>query len=497
MSDNSILQYILIPMLMTVTTQFISRMEYLNISNIMNFFIEFNWKTCGKTRNSIVLKGERIRSVCHYSGDSNVVESFTNTFSAIWEYIVKNDNDSNFYELTELNNTSSSYIKKEHNTFYFVSQPLPFLVDQKLQLYGKTIMNSETQEKKGTGGLVTCQNITIELFSYTKQISDIQLFLNTITEKYIDKIKTAREKNRYIYTIKQVEYEDYYEDCWNESLFETTRSFDNLFFNEKDVLLKKINFFIENKEWYYEKGLPYTLGIGLSGKPGTGKTSVIKSIAQYTNRHIVNVSMKLFKNRKQLYKFFFETTYNRKNVKDSIGYDNKIIVIEDIDCLGDIVLERKKTTDHNRTNMITTNVLHSIMDKESSKEPNNEKCENDVKRVFKIETDPITLDDILNIFDGIEEHTGRIMIITSNHYEKLDKALTRPGRIDIKMEMSNLSRDSIFEIYNHLYNKQIPRHIMNKIPDYKCTPAEVMNVFLNNQYDEKKFLKQLCIHKIE
>ena len=134
MSDSSVLQYILIPMLMTVTTQFISRMEYLNISNIMNFFIEFNWKTFGKTRNSIVLKGERIRSVCHYSGDSNVVESFTNTFSAIWEYIVKNDNDSNFYELTELNNTSSSYIKKEHNTFYFVSQPLPFLVDQKLQL---------------------------------------------------------------------------------------------------------------------------------------------------------------------------------------------------------------------------------------------------------------------------------------------------------------------------------------------------------------------------
>ena len=89
------------------------------------------------------------------------------------------------------------------------------------------------------------------------------------------------------------------------------------------------------------------------------------------------------------------------------------------------------------------------------------------------------------------------MIITSNHYDKLDKALTRPGRIDIKLEMSKLSIESIVEIYNHLYDKKIPKYALKSLPDYKYTPAEVMNVFLNNQYDEKHFLKQLCIHKIE
>ena len=50
--------------------------------------------------------------------------------------------------------------------------------------------------------------------------------------------------------------EDYYSDCWSESVFETTRSFDNLYFNEKKELLNKLDFFLQNKDWYYKKGIP-------------------------------------------------------------------------------------------------------------------------------------------------------------------------------------------------------------------------------------------------
>ena len=132
MSDSTMLQYILIPMLMTVATHFLSRLENINIDSIKTLFTEFKWENFGKKSNSVFLTGERIRSVCHYSGESNVVESFTNTFSAIWEYIVKN-NIHNCHELTELNNKSSSSINNDHTAFFFVSQSASFLIDKELQ----------------------------------------------------------------------------------------------------------------------------------------------------------------------------------------------------------------------------------------------------------------------------------------------------------------------------------------------------------------------------
>jgi len=55
-------------------------------------------------------------------------------------------------------------------------------------------------------------------------------------------------------------------------------------------------------------------------------------------------------------------------------------------------------------------------------------------------------DDILNAWDGIIETPGRILIISSNHYEKLDPALVRPGRIDITLELL-IFVDDIFDVW--------------------------------------------------
>ena len=108
-----------------------------------------------------------------------------------------------------------------------------------------------------------------------------------------------------------------------------------------------------------------------------------------------------------------------------------------------------------------------------------------------LNNDPITLDDILNIWDGINETPGRILIMTSNHYDKLDPALIRPGRIDIKLEMSYLSKECVMKIFEHLYGKKVPRKYISSIPDKKLTPAKLMNIYINNQQSEKEFLTEL------
>ena len=91
--------------------------------------------------------------MCQYSGETNIVESFTNTFSALWEYIINSNEYKDISELTELNSNSSSRIDNEQKTFYYVSQETNFLINKELDLYGRTSVRIDTQEKKNGGSI--------------------------------------------------------------------------------------------------------------------------------------------------------------------------------------------------------------------------------------------------------------------------------------------------------------------------------------------------------
>ena len=116
------------------------------------------------------------------------------------------------------------------------------------------------------------------------------------------------------------------------------------------------------------------------------------------------------------------------------------------------------------------------------------------KLISKNNEEVITLDDILNLWDGIRETPGRILIISSNHYDKLDPALVRPGRIDITHELKNVGHDTLAEMYFNLFETKIDREKLLNVEEFLYSPAEIINMYVANK-NEEAFMTRLLENK--
>ena len=457
-------------------------------------------------KNMITMSGKKCSSI-NYHCAPIVSSAFGDPFKATWNKIIneidKNSSVNEIKDFLTLTQNSSYYgddkENEKNNDAFIVSQKTPFIFNKELKIFALTkIFSEESTNDKEKGLTSKIDNIEIILFSYESSLSTMKTYLDDLTKSYLENIEKSRNNKQFIYTLIKTKFEDSKYECWKESCFDTTRSFNNMFFEKKSEVLEKVDFFLQNKDWYYSKGIPYTIGFGLHGPPGTGKTSFIKSLAKYTNRHVIVLSLKLIKTTRQLQSFFYEDRYNDNNKKRSIGFEKKIIVIEDIDAQGDIVLDRSKKKSKNPSIDFTkitekTNVgdvIKTIIENEKDDE------KKIISTVMKpTDDEPITLDDILNLWDGIEETSGRMLVISSNHYSELDPALTRPGRIDVSVEMNNTSRKIIAEMYNHLYETKINPKILNKVKQHFYSPAEIINLYLMHKNDEDAFIERLLMNK--
>ena len=175
------------------------------------------------------------------------------------------------------------------------------------------------------------------------------------------------------------------------SHWESTKTFQNTFFPEKEEIIKDIDFFQNNKNWYEEKGFPYTLGFLFHGEPGTGKTSTIKAIANYTRRNIVEI--KKIKSYSETREIFSSKYLDKKE----IPIDKRLFVFEDIDCGGneEIIMDRKlKKNDKPQKRANKWSVTPPLPDEdegEAAAEPE------------------ITLSDLLGVLDGLLEQPGRMI----------------------------------------------------------------------------------------
>ena len=257
---------------------------------------------------------------------------------------------------------------------------------------------------------------------------------------------------------------------YTKTKFVTNRTFDNVFFEQKKQVQHRTKFFLERRDWYDRKGIPYTLGFLYHGPPGTGKTSTIKAIANEGKRHIINIQLSEIKTKQQLQHLFFNDeihVYNGTNLERyTIPVSERLYVIEDIDAMGDAVLKRE----WKKPVAVKKDDLEPFLHKEEEK-------------------DALDLSFLLNLLDGTLEANGRILIITTNFPERIDRALIRPGRIDMIVHFQKCTLAVLNEMVNSFYDREVVLTDANL--DGKWTPAEVNQILFRNFEDPDAGIKEL------
>jgi len=368
--------------------------------------------------------------------------------------------------------------------------------------------------------------ISFKIFTNKENTPYLKQFVDTCEKDYIIRKKNKLGESLYFFDHHVVPKSDFSNSpdkerpIFTKNLFVTNRTFKNIFFESKQHLENRVNFFMNRKQWYDAKGIPHCLGLLLHGSPGCGKTSTIKAIANVTNRHIININLSKIKSKTQLKSLFYDekiAVLEKNDVGGNMEHyiipiDHRLFIIEDVDCLdGDLLFRRDKEKEKKKKQKAKVATPISTIPPTdpasmyaglmggygsanqplpSAKNPRKDDEDDDPD-------DKIDLSSILNILDGTLETPGRILIITSNYPEKLDQALVRPGRIDMIIEFKKCNRAIITEMYESFYEASPNQEDINKIDEYKWTPAETSQILFKNFYDPDQALHDLINNQPE
>jgi chaperone BCS1 len=150
-----------------------------------------------------------------------------------------------------------------------------------------------------------------------------------------------------------------------------------------EKILNDVQDFVKSSKYYSDRGIPYRRGYLLYGPPGSGKSSFIQALAGELGYNICLLSL----NDRGL-------SDDRLSVLMANTPPRSIVLLEDVDAAF-----------VNRSNQ---------------------------ERSYNV-----TFSGLLNMLDGVASSEERIMFLTTNHIEKLDAALIRPGRVDVQMYIGN------------------------------------------------------------
>jgi hypothetical protein len=327
--------------------------------------------------------------------------------------------------------------------------------------------------------------LKFKLFCYDHEIQHIQSFIDRCNQDYERRIANKLGTNLFFFDMltqskSKRSVQNKLPDShliYTKHLFHTTRTFGNVFFEQREKVKNHVEFFLNRKDWYEKKGIPYTLGFMFHGEAGTGKTSTIKAIANTARRHIINVQLSHIKTKEQLRHLFFNDEIHvsdgTKTERYTIPVHERLYVIEDIDAMGDTVLERKwkKPVVEEKKKTAEDAWMQARLDEEETVEP-------------------IDLSFLLNLLDGTLEASGRILCISSNFPERIDKALIRPGRIDMIVHFRKCNRDILRQMVDSFYDQTFEDWTGDNM-NYKWSPAEVNQILFRNFKEPTRAIEEL------
>ena len=257
------------------------------------------------------------------------------------------------------------------------------------------------------------------------------LFAKKSIKSLIKKMGNYGQKYVNTHNKDKVEIKVWNNGSWHVDSHRKPKELSKIYFKQKGDLVKDVKEFLKSKEWYTCRSLRYSRGYLLYGPPGNGKTSLIHSMGREFNKTV--------------------SIINLNNLTDEGLIEamrslepNSILAFEDVDSA---FVERDNT-----------------------------------------QKNGLSFSTLLNCIDGTYAKDDIIVIFTTNHIEKLDPALIRPGRVDFRVKLENPDQSIVTEYIENFYNEKVPNSF-NYTGQHSM--SSVQNICLTNKHDIKATLEQL------
>lgn len=259
--------------------------------------------------------------------------------------------------------------------------------------------------------------------------------------------------------------------CWRSVKFKHPFTFDALAMEPevKKMVIDDLDRFLGRRKFYRKVGRAWKRGYLLYGPPGTGKSSLIAAMANHLKFDIYDLQLSSVHNDSVLRRLLLSTS------------NKSILVIEDIDCSLGLADRQLQHAGEAKDKYMNDN---ADMDSQSQ----------------------ISLSGLLNFIDGLWSSCGdeRIFVFTTNHKEKLDPALLRPGRMDMHIHMSYLTMPAFRVLALNYLNVSGDHNLFKEIEQLiqaiKVSPAQVAEELIRSDDADialSSLVKMLKQHKLE